>query len=238
MAEALRDLLRDVDKVTISINARCDLSDPENYSPDVAVVQHLADTAPSVRSAIVEGATNGRIEDADHEQRLVAALVRDKFPLDSYHPPQSFVYRYRQVAYLGIIILWRDKHRPPISEETLRTMRALHRFIGFLLSDFVARYAATNPLFRIFNDALEELASATGLSRQERRVLLQLLYGGSQNEAAEALHISRVTVRHHLKNIYRKTGTKNLSDLFAHYFVPRLVPPAMQRDHEERGKGS
>jgi DNA-binding CsgD family transcriptional regulator len=52
------------------------------------------------------------------------------------------------------------------------------------------------------------------LSRRELDVLYYLISGLSEDEIAEKLYISKLTVHTHIKNIYGKLGTKNRVELY------------------------
>jgi DNA-binding CsgD family transcriptional regulator len=52
------------------------------------------------------------------------------------------------------------------------------------------------------------------LSRRELDVICYLISGLSDDEIAEKLYISKLTVRTHIKNIYRKLGTKSKIELY------------------------
>ena len=57
------------------------------------------------------------------------------------------------------------------------------------------------------------IASAYKLTKAELRVLLALMQLGGGPEVAEALGVGSGTVKTHLRNLFRKTGTKHQADL-------------------------
>ena len=59
----------------------------------------------------------------------------------------------------------------------------------------------------------EVIASAYQLTKTELRVLLALMQLGSGPEIADALGVGSGTVKTHLRNLFRKTGTKHQTDL-------------------------
>lgn len=59
----------------------------------------------------------------------------------------------------------------------------------------------------------EVIASAYQLTKTELRVLLALVQLGGGSEIAEALGIGNGTVKTHLRNLFRKTGTRHQTDL-------------------------
>ena len=59
------------------------------------------------------------------------------------------------------------------------------------------------------------IARWLGLTEQEARIATRIAQGGRPADIAAALGVSLHTVRHHLKNIYRKTGTHSQSQLTA-----------------------
>jgi DNA-binding CsgD family transcriptional regulator/PAS domain-containing protein len=62
-------------------------------------------------------------------------------------------------------------------------------------------------------DPPEVIASAYQLTKTELRVLLALVQLGGGPEIAEALGVGNGTVKTHLRNLFRKTGTKHQTDL-------------------------
>jgi len=59
----------------------------------------------------------------------------------------------------------------------------------------------------------EVIASAYKLTKTELRILLALVQLGGGPEIAEALGVGSGTVKTHLRNLFRKTGTKHQADL-------------------------
>jgi DNA-binding CsgD family transcriptional regulator len=165
-------------------------------------------------------------ENEEEALGIVDELRQQGFPVDSYHPPISFEYLFGDHAYLGTIVLWRELRRAPISQATLDTMAGLESFLIYALSDIVLRHKRAEPLVGVFDDALEQLTEEAGLSKTEVRVVLLLLLGHSYKDMADMLSVSMDTVKYHLKTIYRKTGTRSGSELFAKYFTPRLDLPS------------
>lgn len=62
----------------------------------------------------------------------------------------------------------------------------------------------------------EAFFNSSGLTPQERRIVQLLLKGYSNQAIIKELYISINTLKTHLKNIYRKTETKNRHDLIDH----------------------
>ncbi len=60
---------------------------------------------------------------------------------------------------------------------------------------------------------LESFSAYYGLSAREAEVLTEILAGKSNNEISEALFISGNTVKFHMKNILKKTGCTNRTEL-------------------------
>jgi DNA-binding NarL/FixJ family response regulator len=71
-----------------------------------------------------------------------------------------------------------------------------------------------NADFRRILASIENCSGDAALSKREKGVLTQLVYGKSNREISEALGISDKTVKNHLWKIYRKLGVGNRSQLF------------------------
>lgn len=218
--EALQKFLGDVDRVSITLNVQCDLINPEKYRPDIIISQSI-NTGSKAVNPILEGTDkDGRV----HLNRLMDNLRRRNFPFNNYHAPHTFVYYHAGHAYLGLIALWRDREKSLISKETIDAMERLRGFFNYILSDFVARHQITRPIENTFNVALSGVTVKTGLTMQERRIMILQLLGLSYEEVASTLNISLNTVRYHLRSIYSKTGAHSQAELFAKYFTPRYDP--------------
>jgi DNA-binding CsgD family transcriptional regulator len=70
-------------------------------------------------------------------------------------------------------------------------------------------------------------AAAAGLTAREREVCLLVAGGATNVEVAAALFLSRRTVEHHLRHIYRKLGVRSRSELAAR-FGPQAAQAAPQ----------
>ena len=219
--EPLRRLLGDVDRISINVNTACNLESPEEYTPGISVV-HYEKIPKEMASAASVTVQQGDMHGADS---ILESLRRQGFPLDQFHSPVSFDYHYSGHAYLGTIFLWNEKISPPVSEQTLRTMGDLRPFFVFALSDLVVRHQHQRPVTRVFHDAFDNLAADSGLSPQERRIIVLQLFGHSYKEMADLLAVTVDTVKKHFKQIHRKTGTRSQSELFAKYFTSRLALP-------------
>jgi DNA-binding CsgD family transcriptional regulator len=103
-------------------------------------------------------------------------------------------------------------------DSALELLEELRPFLTFLYTDAVARANAARP--QQSNDASGLLSEhlAKSLTPRERDVLLHRLYGYSYSEASERLGVSEETIRKCVKNIYRKTDTSSMGELFVRYF--------------------
>ncbi|HVZ38690.1 MAG TPA: helix-turn-helix transcriptional regulator [Candidatus Kapabacteria bacterium] len=219
--EALRILLGDVDLVSIGINVECDLQNPSAYRPNMALSQSIVSGTEAIDSLHhLNRADENR--DEEHIKRFLDNLRRRKFKFAEYHPPVSFVYHYGDNAYLGGIVLWRERSWPPVSSRTVATMESLRSFVVFLLSDFVARHQLARPMGHSFAETVDEIAMTAGLTLQERRILMLQLLGMGYEEIADNLNISLNTVRTHVRSIYEKTGARGQTDLVAKYFTLKI----------------
>jgi DNA-binding CsgD family transcriptional regulator len=211
-------MLPDVDRISIDVNTSVDLDTPEDYEPDLFLMQTVLPNGAPPAVRLEAAGTPGAM--AAH---LVEGFRAGGVSLDIYHPPLWREYYLADNAYLGTIFLWRERVRRPLTEETVATLDSLHRFMLFILSDIVARHHYANPLDRVFYDVVRSLSDECGLGRQERRVLVRRLLGESFKTIADQMSIAPNTVGQYVSAIYRKTGTRSAVELFAKYFTPRLT---------------
>lgn len=216
--DALRDILGDIDRISININFECDLHNPEERGVTTIVTQYVSESERSDESPVDVISARGL---ETHYQSVLEGMRRQGFPFDEYQKPVTFEYYY-QGQYLGTIIFWREIRKAPISQATIETIAELRPFIIFALSDLVARHRFDNPVDRVFNSALSEMITDAGLTSQEQRIVVLQLLGHSYKEMADMINVSLDTIKKHFKQIHRKTGTRGQAELFAKYFTSRL----------------
>jgi DNA-binding CsgD family transcriptional regulator len=214
--DALRGLLSDVDRISVRVNMQCDIDDPEHYHSDVGITRYAGKTMHQVDETVRD------MDDAGSDPVGIDALRQQGFPVDDYYPPVRYDYLFGGHADLGTILLWRERGRSAISQDTLETMAALEPFLIYSLSDIVLRYKRTQPVAGVFDEAVNTLVADAGLTTTEVRVVLLLLLGRSYKDMVDILGVTMDTVKYHLKTIYRKTGTRSGNELFAKYFTPRF----------------
>jgi DNA-binding CsgD family transcriptional regulator len=216
----LLKLVPDVDRVIIAVNTECDLLDSQNYRPDVEAVQ----IAPSdSRSDKPRTPRVGPPGGTQPYQRILHNMTNDGFPFHEYHPPLPFDYFIEGNAYLGTIILLRHSGKPLIPQQSIDLLQGLERYIVFMLSDCIVRQKYAHPVATAFTIAFAQLSDTHGLSVAERGVFLLQLLGRNYDEIAASLNIAASTVKYHVVNIHRKTGTHSLLELFSRYFTPLIT---------------
>lgn len=216
--DALRDILGDVDRISINVNLECDLVNPGETAITTFVSQHITpDKGQDTSIQIVS-----RYGVGEHSERILNTMREQGFPFNLYQIPSAFDYYHRGLEYLGTIILWREIGRQPLSADTLELMAQIRPFIEFALSDLVVRHRFESPIDRVFYEAINAMADDAALTSQERRIVILQLMGHSYKEMANELAITLDTVKKHFKQIHRKTRTRGQAELFAKYFTSRL----------------
>jgi DNA-binding CsgD family transcriptional regulator len=215
---ALLPLLGNVDRIIISVNVECDLENPESYNPNRHVTQILA------ADRHVEKDIQTRSQGASSESReMLARMQRTGFPFERYHHPYVFGYFFRGRAYLGTMLLLRERSKSPIDEQSIRRVKQLRSFMEFAFSYCVSRYQISHPESHAFDNRLREIVSEYNLTEPERDLLTLQFMGKSYNEIAASMGISIETVSSHVRSIHRKTGVRNILKLFAQYFTPLVT---------------
>lgn len=210
---ALRGFIGDVDHVMVDVNYLCDLDTPHAYHPQRAVTQYFG--ADYRNDASLDLLTST----ATHAERILrGGGVR----LSEFHPPDIFELNIADDAYLGSIILLRERCNPPISTATLALMSQLRPFLVFVMTDAVARHNFSRPIDRAFHMALDRIADDLGLTDREQEVLAAHLFGYPYQKIADQMHLGIDSVRKHVKAIHRKAGVATYTELFAKYFTPRV----------------
>lgn len=215
--EELKLLLGEVDRVSITIDINCDLQNPADYKPLMRIVPGTTSSRDGEKPLTV--AAVGK--DGSQADRMIEDMRVTNFPFERYHEPVIFTYFFAGQAPLGTIMLWKELGKEPVSPMTHTTMAALEPFIVFALSDLVARRRYADPNMGMFAP-LNFMINDSSLSKQEQRVVILQLFGHSYKEMADMLGVTVDGIKHHLKMIHRKTGTRSYTELFAKYFLPRL----------------
>ena len=215
---ALQELFPEIDRVVINVNTSFDLQDPENYSVGIRINQAI--NAEQQSTGIVVTSFSGD----NNITQLLQTMEGQGYPLESFHAPNYINFSFGDDGYVGTIFLFRSVEKSQISAQTLNIFASLDSFFQFMLFDLVAHHKATKPVDVAFAGALKQLAVESGLTLQERKVVIHQLLGGSYKEVADLLNISVATLKKHISNIHAKTGTRSQGELFAKYFTPRLTP--------------
>lgn len=217
-SEALRKLLGDVDRVAVRVDVACDLINASPKAGAVEVIQAASPSKKASETVVTTAQRNDVPPSAKFREELIASAPDGVV----YHMPDCYDYYYRGTAYLGSILLLRERSRPPISERTRTAMKGMEPFIIFAFSDIVTRHHYMQPIDRVFNSILNEVSIESNLSVQDLRILSLMLMGLSYKQVADRMELSIDTIRKHTKRIYRKTRTGSLPELFAKYFSPRM----------------
>ena len=217
--ERLLTVLPDVDRVSISLNIYCNLEDPQNYRPNLTISHH-----PQAAQRIDEGMV---VRTGDETNAQAADLLKEMraggFPFDSYHEPVTFDLWYSGTAELGTIVLWREREKSTISQETINLLETLRPFLTYVFANMITRHYYANPRDRVFYSVLTEMARSARLTPQEQRIISYRLLGYSYKRIAAELDRTEGAVKKQLASVHRKTGTQGHTELFAKYFTPRLL---------------
>ncbi len=225
---AVRSWFPDVDYVGVSVNMFCALTQPETYNPTMAISLRSADS--HLRPLDM---TSMR-DDTVNLQRVLDVARESNFPFENYRTPKAFVYYVEDVAYLGCIILLRDRRKPPISDETIQQMTRLKFAFMLLFAFIVARNRANDPSQYSLIQTIGQLTSDLSLTAQETRTLQCQMMGLSYEKIADTLNISVNTVRSHMRSIYAKAGTHGHSELLARYFTIQGAFERKRRKKKDR----
>lgn len=221
----------DIDAVTVVVNMFAFRPDTDEHGVTFAQVNQKllpdADKDDTLR-VVIDGNLNKR----SRVERTLGQMRRTNFPFDQYHPPKVLIYQFEDGGYVGQLLLWRERHRAPISEETLSAIMQMENVILFLLSDMAARQAAADPPSMLLNDITEGLTREYQLGRQESRILSLQMVGHTYEEMARTLNISINTVRTHVRSLYAKLGTHGPADFVAKYFTLRRIDIMDSRTQE------
>jgi DNA-binding CsgD family transcriptional regulator len=215
--EELKLLLGDVDRVSVRVDINCNLQNPARHQPTMRIVPGTTSSRDGEKPLTVAAVR----KEGNQADRMMEDMQATNFPFEHYHEPAVFTYYFAGQAPLGTIFLWKEIGKEPLSSAIQEAMVLLEPFIVFILSDLVARRRYADPNMGMFAP-LDFMINDSSLSKQEQRVVILQLFGHSYKEMADMLGVTVDGIKHHLKMIHRKTGTRSYTELFAKYFLPRL----------------
>lgn len=172
MRDVLQSAFVDVDRVTISVNANCDLLNPEEYQPRLSIAQDAYPDEAHKGLGIVRHDT----ATTDVAEELLHEFERQGYPIHLYHPPFVLNLEYRG-AYLGTLFFWRENVAPLLSQQTIDILFQLEKFLVYAMSDVILRHHYMAPVERVFYSTLRQVASQASLTPQEHRVITYRLLG-------------------------------------------------------------
>lgn len=207
---ALRDLLHDVDSVTLIVNVNCGHNRQEALRYALFDDEHVLE-----ENSLTAGRGNMAEQSAAKAEHLESILDSRDFELVTVHPPEYNHYFLGESTYLGSIVLYRHKSVPPITEMTLNIVQSLAPFMRFVLNAIVSLHQLNKVTSSTFNKVVSGVAVNAGLTVQEKRILILIALGHDYNTIAEILMVSTDTIRKHMKHIYRKSGVRSRGDLLA-----------------------
>jgi DNA-binding CsgD family transcriptional regulator/transposase-like protein len=208
----MKKLVDDVDIITLRVNLSSDIESDDIEPSDHVIVDrpHPDDMRSSRRRPIRTGSVT-----TTPSQLLVAQLIGEGFASSLYQIPVAYDFYVDGTEYVGSMLLWRERHKSPISRSTLDMMKKLHRFIAFAFSDCVCRHAKREPDLRHFRHIIGAVAERIGLTAREAEIFTLQLAGANRDAIADHLDITKATVGKHISSIHRKAGTKNYTEIFA-----------------------
>lgn len=219
--DALQQLLgRDIDRISVNINTSYNPCFRTPYAPVLEITQcvdihpdenvFVSTPDPKAYEAYIEGKA----------ATLVAQMQQAGFAVHEYEPP--YYYNFWDHTYLGTILLFRRRGLPPISEQSLATVSALHPFIHFALCDAVARYAYAGRALLAFNGLLGQLCRDLTLKEADKEILTLRLLGFRQTEIATRMDRHPKAIGRRLRAILRKAGVRSSIELFTRRLMPDL----------------
>lgn len=220
--------LPEVDYAVVSVRITVDI-DKDTEREGRIVVRQYRDKSGELKESIESE------KKVNNYEKVIDQGKQQGFPFDRYHyPPAGFDFFLRKglrdqqtmssdsepTSCLGSILLFRNKHLPSFSPETLDVVERLRPFITYVLTSFIARRRRETPGLEFYSEAIARIAGEANLSNREQIILNLLLIGYSEKKIADSLHISTKTVESHIYSLYRKTGVTKVSELFARYQTP------------------
>lgn len=215
--ESLFDIAN-IDHVSVDVNLNALQPSVESQARSLGITHHV--DAGATRSETVY--VDIRAEPLCHSRRLLDEMTEGGFPRHEFHDPEIEEYFESDDTYLGTIMLWRQRGRPPFARAETSMLRSARPLIMRLFVDCAARHQCQHPVNRLFYASLEQISIDARLTKTQQRVLTLRMLGSTSIEIAESLGIEEDTVNKHLSAVYRKSKSQGFAELYAKHFTPRL----------------
>jgi DNA-binding CsgD family transcriptional regulator len=207
----------DVDRASVDINMVAGHKKPST-SRDRIAINETAEGGSTARSTMTVSDTSAG---GSRIQSIMRKIEQGGLALEDFHEPFVQEYTLSDGTYLGIVILWKARHRKPLTDNVKTTLVSMRGIIMRMMLDCSARHEAQQPVNRQFYNVLRAMIVDYKLSHTEQSCATLLLLGHKRREIARELHMSEANVAKTLTSVYRKTGTDSIVSLTALLFAPR-----------------
>lgn len=148
-------------------------------------------------------------------------------------PQWAWPYRIASCSVIALLILGLEWATQTIlTARIIDALPLIFLFIAIPLLPHPSGHALTDQSRTVPEPKPEEWLARFPLTQQEQRITLMLLQGYSNQEILGELYISINTLKTHLRNIYRKTDTKNRRDLYSQFAPRSTVQRAYSYTHK------
>lgn len=213
---SLRVLFPEIDHIITALN----LLDRKHLATRLNLTDFTLHPDPAAPLGFtLRALTIGQVAD-QMEEIIDGEFEREGRSRDTFHPP-TLLLGFDDI-WVGTLILFRERSKPPFSPATLQTLEAMNRFFVFAFTECNLRHHITHPGDSPFFEAVHKITEQMHLTEQEMRVLMFRLLGRSYKEIGGMLGISPSTVKNHISAVHAKAGVHTQSELFARYFAPQF----------------
>ena len=219
-AKSLEDLIMtlvsNVDKVTVILETRSDLLEPERYNPTALLMQSITGAEP----APLDAKWAPSDADASFSMKVYTDMRKREYPIHHYHEPIIFDLFYAGLVQIGAVFLWRSLRKPKLGNDAASAVNALRPFLEYVAANAVVWHQHRRPQEQVADAVLNEAVRRYSLTPQERAAATLQLLGYSYRQIAKSMNVTTETVKKHLSSVRRKSKTKSVIDLFATLFMP------------------
>lgn len=215
---SLRSLLHsyfpDVSRVIVSVNLCAQFGITSEPRVAIYLMQTEGIGAESHIQILVVPEKENRIASTI----LLGRLFREH-PIIADPVPPLVAHYYAESVYLGTILIpgsvsaaQKDAH--------LRVLTDQEEFFRESFGSVIQNAQHHKPYSLLFCNKLDDVARDCSLTPREHEVFVYHLFGEPHARIGELLNISTNTVHNHVSAIHRKTGSRNIGEIFVQYFTP------------------
>ncbi|MFI5264664.1 MAG: LuxR C-terminal-related transcriptional regulator, partial [Candidatus Kapaibacterium sp.] len=175
----------------------------------------------SIKTTVMKDADLAFDEVAEEIHQTWLRNGREKYPDKGSFDYYKIISREEPKAMAGFFRFFRKSEDKSFTKEEKRIFETLAPHILRLTRTFnsFGLRSKAHQYFKIYTDICSRLVQDYDLSDAEHKIMIELLFGKSNEVIATENFVSVAAIKKHIKSILKKTGAKNRVDFIGKFFT-------------------